>query len=351
MFIQPHTLSLITTHQCTAACEHCCFACTPKVTKAIPIARLEALIDEAREVPSLRVVVFTGGECFLLGRDLDRLIARATQHGLATRCVTNGYWAASEKGARKRVAEIRAAGLKEINFSTGTFHAKYVPVERIVLGARATAEAGLTTLINAEICDQSDFGLEAIINDDRIRELIVAGKIRVQRNVWIESDGTLPLSHRPEHSRFNDGRKKGCRTAMNVIAVTPDQSLVACCGLHMEKIPDLHLGSIADRTLGDVLATAPDDFLKIWIHVEGPERVLEFVKTHKPDYELPVSCVHPCETCLHLYRDETAKAVIAEHYREKEADVVQLFLTGAAVRMASDRAAADQTMDVDGVVP
>ena len=89
--ILPHTLSIITTHQCTAACEHCCFTCTPYVTKAIPHERLDSLIDEATEIPTIKIVVFTGGECFLLGRKLDDLIARANSHGLITRVVTNGY--------------------------------------------------------------------------------------------------------------------------------------------------------------------------------------------------------------------------------------------------------------------
>src|SRR5215469_6384658 len=122
MLIRPLTLSLITTHQCTAACDHCCFHCTPRVTKAIPHDRLRSLIGETAELPSIRLVVFTGGECFLLGNVLNELIKRATDRGLMTRCVTNGYWATSRNAAKQRIAEVAAAGLKEINISTGTFH-------------------------------------------------------------------------------------------------------------------------------------------------------------------------------------------------------------------------------------
>src|SRR5271166_3771858 len=84
MLIRPQTLSLITTHQCTAACDNCCFACTPKITKAIPVERMASLIDEGAAIETIKVVVFTGGECFLLGRRLDELIKRAARHGLIT---------------------------------------------------------------------------------------------------------------------------------------------------------------------------------------------------------------------------------------------------------------------------
>ncbi len=332
MVIRPHTLSLITTHQCTAACDHCCFSCTPKVTKAIPYERMVGLINEAAQLPSMRVVVFTGGECFLLRHRLDALVAQATSLGLITRCVTNGYWAVTPQAAGKRIDDISKAGLKEINFSTGTFHAAYVPVERIVYGSQASVRAGLTTLINVEIFNESAFDIESITRHPDLVDLIAQRQLRVQRNVWMQNGGANTITHPPEHSRFNEGCRTGCNTVLGVLTVTPSQSLVACCGLHLEKIPDLHLGSAADTSISTLIAEAPDDFLKIWIHVEGPERILEFVKRHLPNYELPTESVHPCETCLHMYRDERAKAVLRAHYHEVESEVTSMYLAGLAAR-------------------
>jgi len=327
MLIRPLTLTLITTHTCTASCDHCCFSCTPKVKVAMPYERMERLIDEAREIPSIRVVVFSGGECFLLGEKLDALVARVRANGFMSRCITNGYWAINRQVAERRVARLVDAGLDEINFSTGSFHARDVPVQRIVHGARATSERGITTLINAEVFEGSDFDITALTEDPDLKPLIAERRLIVQRNVWIPADGESALQHKPEHSRFN-GKQTGCSTSLGVLAVTPTQSLVACCGLHLERIPDLHFGSVEHRTIKQVLDETPDDFLKIWIHVEGPERVLEFVKEKLPSYELPVQSVHPCTTCLHLYRDETAKAVLREHYRERMNDVMMTYLAG-----------------------
>lgn len=333
MFILPQTLSIVTTHQCTAACDHCCFLCTPKVTTALPTQRIFRLIDECAEFSSMRVVVFTGGECFLLGKNLDDLITYATERGYVTRCVTNGYWATSDSVATRRADRLVASGLKEINFSTGHFHAKYVPVERVIAGAIACADRGLTTLVNAETCNESTFDVMQITEHKQLGPLIAKNRVILQRNVWIphaRASNPSEISHKPQSSRFNADRINGCRTVLNVLSVTPTQSLVACCGLHLESIPELHLGSVEHKTLRECVDQQPDDFLKIWIHIDGPERILQFVREHVPDYTFPHQSVHPCTTCLHLYKDPVALEVIASHYKEIEYDVLDRWLSEIA---------------------
>lgn len=326
MHILPRTLSIITTHQCTAACDHCCFNCTPKVTAAIPIERIRSLIQETKAIPTIGLIVFTGGECFLLGDSLDEFIAQARELGHKTRCVTNGYWA-TKRNASTRVDKLKRAGLNEINFSTGSKHGEFVPTENIVRGAIACAESGIISLINIETFLESTFDVEEVTENKTIKELVDSRRLIIQRNVWIKGDGESTLTHCNEHSRFKEDRLSGCTTALNVLAVTPSQKLVACCGLHLERIPELHLGSIQDRTLKEVIDSADDDFLKIWIHVDGPERILNFVKSHDVSYFLPLSSTHPCETCLHLYKDPRVHEVIRENYHSQEERVVSLYLS------------------------
>ena len=341
MLIRPQTLSLITTHQCTAACDNCCFTCTPKVTRAIPAPRLRSLIDEAADISSIKIVVFTGGECFLLGRELDALITRAAKHGLIVRCVTNGYWGASPKAARERVKRLVAAGLIEINFSTGPMHARYVPLERIIHAAVASAEAGLTTAINVETFDGCDFDIAPILKNETLAHWIRKKRVLMRRNAWInnaEGHGKMVMKPLPEHSRFRPELKSPCMTVMNVIAITPTQDVVACCGLHLESIPELHLGNIAERSLQSVLYEAPDDMLKIWMHLDGPEVILEFVKDHEPSYQLPTESVHPCETCKKLYTDPTVKRVLNQYYGEVEDKLTERYLNAIALREVTIKA-------------
>lgn len=333
MQIIPHTLSLITTHTCTASCDHCCFSCTPSVTKRIPYERMEILIKEAATIPSMEVVVFTGGECFLLGSELDKLIELATFNSLSTRCVTNGYWATSLDVARKRIKSLYKAGLKEINFSTGSNHAKFVPVNAIRNGVLASAEAGIFTLVTAEIFSESDFSLDFLTSDELVNQLISSGKIQIHRNVWIENEGVRKITHLPEYSRFDPKNKTPCQTVLNVLAVTPTENLVACCGLHLEKIKEMHLGSVAEHSITQLISSAETDLIKIWIHLEGPEKVLEFVQKKNPSYKLPIHSVHPCQTCLYLYQDEVVRNTLQQHAQEYESELMQKYQISITTRL------------------
>ena len=108
----------------------------------------------------------------------------------------------------------------------------------------------------------------------------------------------------------------------------------------MESIPDLVLGSVEDRTLAEVLDGTPVDFLKVLIHVKGPEFMLKFVKRFVPEYRLPTHYVSICQTCLHMHRDPIAMRVLREHAHELEAEVwpefreLQKRLAGAYAALA-----------------
>ena len=255
-WIMPRVLSLITTHRCTAACEHCCFSCSPALDKAIPIPRLHSLIDEAASIPTIQLIVFTGGECFLLGRHLDDLIRRCRNNGLHTRCVTNGYWAASPAAASSRAQELAAAGLQEINFSTGTFHAHYVPVERILWGAKACAAQGIRPLINIELFEGSDFPEERLTGDGELQDLQRDAGLIINRACWAPNGGEIwgcasqgrssaaRLEHPERVLRFSGSATRPPAQFPGRLADNPDQELITCCGLTLEHIPALHAGSL-----------------------------------------------------------------------------------------------------------
>jgi hypothetical protein len=278
----------------------------------------------------MRVIAFTGGECFLLGEELDSLIAHAKSYGLATCCVTNGYWASSRQTAERRIGRLAQAGLEEIRFSTGTFHAQHVPVERVVNGACASVRAGLKTRVFIENPNEQEFDISSLVQDSEMERFISRRQIKINRSVWIQNGGTGKLSRRSDRSRLAPIRRRGCSTVLQALAVTPNEILAACCGLPLEKLPELHLGSVKNATLGKRIQEAPDDFLKMWIRVAGPQRIWEFVRRHVPGYDLPLRAAHPCEMCLQLYRDEKAQQIIRDCYEEVELRIRLSYLAGLA---------------------
>ncbi len=76
ILIKPSTISFVTTFQCTAACKNCCFGCSPKMKKRLSLDEMKTYIDMAIMYysESLKVLVLTGGECFLLKDDLIAII-------------------------------------------------------------------------------------------------------------------------------------------------------------------------------------------------------------------------------------------------------------------------------------
>lgn len=329
MYFRPRFLSILTTRRCTAACDHCCVGASPRATQAIPVSRMHALIDEAARIASFELIAFTGGECFLLGSDLDELIGHASSNGFRTRTITNGYWAVNDRAARNRVAALREMGLREMMLSTGSFHQRFVPLTRVTTAARAAAEAGVVVRISVETCDQSTF--DGAMLRVELADLIALEKVFIGDDPWITDAGgrgSADLTHRRllESEPYRaDGR---CAQILNVVSVTPAQDLIACCGYPQEELPRLRLGSVAERSLGDVLASAPPELLKLWLHVAGPMAIARFVARHEPTYR-PPRVASICEACIAVQRDTTAMRVFADHAAEALSEI-------AAVLAASD---------------
>src|SRR5262249_3321555 len=92
---------------------------------------MERILLETFAEISPRLIVFTGGEPMLLGDDLVRAIRLCTDHGVATRVVTNGYWAHTRENARARLQELKDAGLSDINISTDDHHLPWISLQRV----------------------------------------------------------------------------------------------------------------------------------------------------------------------------------------------------------------------------
>ncbi|MGE6333135.1 radical SAM protein [Stenotrophomonas sp. NPDC077659] len=127
---------MITTYGCTAECRQCCFESSPRVKGRLSLEEMTKSISDAKHnFPSLLVAVFSGGEATMLKADLTAAIAHATKEGLSTRIVSNGSWGKTMASARKKVAELAGAGLKELN-------QQWVPARSIMHCAVAAAEHG-----------------------------------------------------------------------------------------------------------------------------------------------------------------------------------------------------------------
>jgi hypothetical protein len=114
----------------------------------------------------------------------------------------------------------------------------------------------------------------------------------------------------------------GCDSVLSTTTVQADGTIGACCGISLRLIPELQLGHVSEVSINQADQLAQRDFLKRWIRVDGPERILAWAATIDPEIRWEGLYSHRCQACLRLYSDARVRRVIREHYREKAADVL-----------------------------
>lgn len=303
LLVKPSLLSFITTFKCTAACDNCCFRCSPTRTETIPLSSIKRIIDEATLVSEIRVIVFTGGECFIEREKLIEAIKYAKKYDYITRCVSNGYWAKDITTAQKIVSEAKEAGLVEINFSAGDNHQKYIPLQNVINAVIASCEADLTTVVNIELFNASQLKQTARKIFRHIKEKYP--KLIINYGLWINRGDKVTMEYDSKyHLLYDNHVRKGACTSINAsISVTPDEKLLACCGLLAEDIPEMELGDLKTESMINILNKQEEDILKTWIFLEGPQAVLEQAKSFNQDISLQGSPVHHCQLCKKLYNE------------------------------------------------
>ena len=331
----PRTITFLVTYQCTAACTQCCFECSPGIKGHIPIDRILKYIDEVHSsFPTLDLIVFSGGECFLLGENLITAVSYAHSKGLSVRCVTNGYWGRLPARTDQWMSRLKKAGLTELNISTGDEHQQYVPFSSIVNAAWSAVENGIRTLVLVETGFGTRFTVEDALKNKRIMELCQRHPNRhlfhIVSNTWIpfhysNFEDSMFVGYRPK--AMSTVEERGCSQIFETIAITPHEKVAACCGLTMEHIPELKLGDLTGNhgdSIKEMFNCQFDDFLKMWIYVDGPKKILRTI-TEELGWMLQNEIVHPCQACAILHQYPVFKEYLAKRYQKWVSDVILKF--------------------------
>jgi hypothetical protein len=337
--LSPLTMTILATYKCSAQCRECCFESSPHLTQRLSLEQIITRIDKAvAAFPLLTLICFSGGECFLIGDDLIAAIAHCTSLGVQTRCVTNGYWAASPERAHSRLSKLKAAGLCELNISTGDEHQQFVPFEVVVNGAIAAASLEIKTIIINEGSEQATFRRQNMVEHPRIVEYYrmfpESTSLQLLENVWMSFHEEHDISHTDEKYQS----APGCTNVLTNFVATPDGQMASCCGLTLEHIPELKLGDGDTSDFRQLHQSQLDDFLKVWLAVDGPRKILEFAAQKDPAIKELRKTAHICETCVQVYKTPSVAKVLAEHYEERVADVLARFHINRVVTRANRNA-------------
>lgn len=344
----PNTLTLLPTYQCTAECEDCCFHSSPRIKKRIPQDRLLRYVDEAAEFPGMTLVVVSGGEPFLLRRDLVELVQRITARGLFSRIVSNGYWAVNEAGALAALRPLVAAGLREMSYSTGDDHARFVPLDRVMIAMDAALQLGLGVSLMIEERAGGKITRNAVLETaQRFPEVYRAIK---QKSVQLLESPWMKFSDSPTQPTWSPfvmlrssslSARQTCTSVLASIVVTPDEKLGMCCGLPREDIADLNVGDLRVESMTSLYARHVHDILKIWLCVEGPERILAWATTKDPSIEWEDKYAHTCDACRAVYGDQRVLDAVHKYGTEKFDELMSVLALHGIAPMAPGHARRD----------
>lgn len=334
-FISPRQLTFLTTNTCTAKCDHCSVHSSPERKGSLSSAQMISTIDQLHAAGNIRLVIFAGGEPTLLGKNLLDTIAHADSLGLMTRMVTNAHWATSPAEARRKLIELREAGLREVNISCDDYHTPYIPLQRVYDAWHQSRDLGFDSVVIASASGpQSEVTPEAIrillgeqvpdfFDQDGVNTgtLPFSGKeVRLISNANISRLGrgrSIPLAHLkvPKSQRELD---MPCPWIAASPAVSPKNHLLSCCGMEASQKKHLDYGSLETESVSKLLNGAGKDTMVAALHVLGPYRIMQILKRLEPNLSFLSCHTGICEVCEDIFGQAEAVEALQRHHETIE---------------------------------
>jgi hypothetical protein len=320
------SLVLSTTYKCPVKCRYCGAECSPENNERLSYNDMISFIDQVYTFGKLHLVVFTGGEPFLLGNNLLRSVKYCSDKGLTTRIVTNAYWAKTPLLAKRIIKKYIDAGLSEINLSCDDYHQEHIPIENIKYANEACLEFNLPCLIGHKVmkdCKISIEYLEEFLGYRLAR--FDPGKVNPDNNV-ISSGYTVPLTDNmhliPDEDILypeTDHHWKGpCTSILKHVIITPRKELSICCGMISRKVREIFYGPIDGRTnLKEAIVLAHQDLIVNWLALEGPYGIMKFILNKAPDIPFRKKYVSICHLCSEIFTREDCRMVLLKYGHEK----------------------------------
>ncbi len=114
-------LHFLLTYQCIFECEHCFVWGSPAQGGTFTLEQIRKVLDQTRDVKTIKSIYFEGGEPFLYYPILVESVKLAHRLGFKTGIVTNGYWANSEDDAVEWLKPFKGI-VSDLSISSDLYH-------------------------------------------------------------------------------------------------------------------------------------------------------------------------------------------------------------------------------------
>jgi len=266
-------------------------------------------INQAHEIPTVKLISITGGEPFLFPEILKKIISFAANSGLCTECVTNSFWAKTELSAINVLKDLRSAGLNVIDISVDDFHQSQIPFGRVRNCFNAAKRVGLKIFIMCTLSSSSKIRLENVVkllNDDSIHILNGETLPKILPAILAVESGFLPVgrgSRIPENELISGSRSLdgSCKFILNDVAITPSGTVLPCCSA-AGLVNGMEIGNAHRKRLGPIIREASGQSIIKILFEKGPKALQESVdaKPHK-------NYVNKCHLCYEILTELSLK--------------------------------------------
>src|SRR5262249_46850581 len=146
----------------------------------------------------------------------------------------------------------------------------------------------------------------------------------ISQSPWMSLDPDEPSNIEEQSlvNRANIARRKGCDSVLRDTTIYSDGAVLACCGIGAKRIAELNLGRFPENTPSSLDRKSRDDFLKRWLRVDGPEKILAWTAIFDPSIKWENMYAHRCQACIRLYTDKSVREVILKNAERMVPDVI-----------------------------
>lgn len=349
-FSEGREFAIMFARTCNIACKHCGIESSPENKEKMTLKRAEELIVSAAAIPDFRKVTFTGGEPLMFPKEHVQLLRLCRDLGLQTRIVTNGFWAKTPSRGRALLAELKEAGLTELNFSADTFHLEFQNSSILRSALDLANEMGFARIVSfvsnggadplTEFSEMYGLDRETLVDLRAIPwDMSLIATLKPEK-IFVFYGGLIGLGRAaqyPEMLKFYPvdffPLDASCREIVDKPVIYPDGSFQACCCAG-GKIESFTVGNAFTEDLSVLYQRMQNRPHFRLINTHGPRRLFDCVKTARPDLKLPREYTSVCELCVRASQHLSSVEMddIAAEFLWNE--TLRLFGTGDALEAA-----------------
>ncbi|MCM1176016.1 MAG: radical SAM protein [Blautia sp.] len=237
-----NTLAFSLTDKCNAQCSVCCLFCSPENNAVLDSSLVKSYIRQAKEMGTVRLISFTGGEALMCPGELRECVRYAHQMGFEVSLVTNGFWGADYRKGFALMESLLQDGLNRITISADKFHQEYIPIQSVKNAIKICDELGLPVAV-AVMDIRSGDSVRKTVED--LRPEIYGKEINPYPLFPAGKAESVP---KDEILLLCDPRKAKCPFD-NSFVVMFDGTIRVCCSVFADYIPAACLGRMGETTL------------------------------------------------------------------------------------------------------